>query len=200
MIEIAYHSIANHANHATTPSRPPRLPRLPCFPCPWRPSRPFGGFLLSTMHFPFTAQWVLAISPSLHNVRLLEEFIKWVNDCDCERKDQRYFERKLANQITFSNVICDCDLAQKKWLWITSGGHPMGWLSIHKKVMPILSSVLVLIGFSWPCVSWSTSGTSLRSRGGTLGMSPRLIPPHLVGNPYPNSPPSSIVTLHMLKV
>ena len=36
-----------------------------------------------------------------------------MNDCDCERKDQRYFERKLANQITFSNVICDCDLAQK---------------------------------------------------------------------------------------
>ena len=48
-----------------------------------------------------------------HNVRLLEDFIKWVNDCDCERKDQRYFERKLANQITFSNLICDRDLAQK---------------------------------------------------------------------------------------
>ena len=42
--------------------------------------------------------------------------------------------------------------------------------------MPILSSVLVLKGFSWPRVSESTWGTS-RVVCGTLGMSPRLIPP-----------------------
>ena len=43
-------------------------------------------------------------------------------------------------------------------------------------------------------MSGSTSGTSLGACG-TLGMSPRLIPPHSVGKPYTNSPPSSIVTL-----
>ena len=46
-----------------------------------------------------------------------------------------------------------------------------------QKVMTILSSVLVLIGFVWPRVSGSTSGVS-----------PRLIPPHLVGKSYTNSP------------
>ena len=117
MIEIAYHFIANHANHATTPSRPQRPPRLRCFPCPVGHLEVFN---YGPCIFPFTAQRALAVSLLLHNVRLLEDFIKWVNDCDCERKDQRYFERKLANQITFSNVICDCDLAQKKWLWIPS--------------------------------------------------------------------------------
>ena len=110
MIEIAYHFIANHANHATTPSRPQRPPRLWCFPCP---AGHLEVFNYGPCIFPFTAQRALAVSLLLHNVRLLEDFIKWVNDCDCERKDQRYFERKLANQITFSNVICDRDLAQK---------------------------------------------------------------------------------------
>ena len=47
--------------------------------------------------------------------------------------------------------------------------------------MPILSSVLVLIGFSWPHVSGSTEGTSRGCR-------------RSVGKPYTNSPPSSIVT------
>ena len=42
-------------------------------------------------------------------------------------------------------------------------------------------------------MSGSTSGTSLGACG-TLGVSPRLIPPHLFGKPYTNSPPSSIVT------
>ena len=42
-------------------------------------------------------------------------------------------------------------------------------------------------------MSGSTSGTSLGACG-TLGMSPRLIPPHSVGKPYTPSPPSSIVT------
>ena len=50
--------------------------------------------------------------------------------------------------------------------------------------MPILSSMLVLIGFSLSsCV------------GINLGDIPRLIPPHSVGKPYMNSPPSSIVTM-----
>ena len=37
-------------------------------------------------------------------------------------------------------------------------------------------------------------GTSLGACG-NLRMSPRLVPPHSVGKPYTNSPPSSIVTL-----
>ena len=60
-----------------------------------------------------------------------------------------------------------------------------------QKVMPILSSVLMLIIFSWPCVSGSTSGTSRGCR--------RLIPPHSVGKPYTNLPPSSIVTLPRIR-
>ena len=40
----------------------------------------------------------------------------------------------------------------------------------------------------------STSGAPLVAFG-TLGVPPRLIPPHSVGKPYTNSPPSSIVTL-----
>ena len=55
---------------------------------------------------------------------------------------------------------------------------PLGMLAQTNKVMPMLSSVLVLIG----CF-------------GTLGVPPRLIPPHSVGKPYTNSPPSSIVTM-----
>ena len=58
-----------------------------------------------------------------------------------------------------------------------------------QKVIPMLSSVLVLIGFSWPRVSGSTSETSLGACS-TLGMSPRLLPPHSVGKQYTNSPPS----------
>ena len=44
------------------------------------------------------------------------------------------------------------------------------------------------------CLSGSTSGTPLGAFG-TLGVPPRLIPPHSVRKPYTNSPPSSIVTL-----
>ena len=36
--------------------------------------------------------------------------------------------------------------------------NPSGMIVHTQKVMPILSSMLVLIGFSWPCVSGSTSG------------------------------------------
>ena len=70
-----------------------------------------------------------------------------------------------------------------------------------QKVMPILLSLLMLIGFSWPCVSGSISGPSLGACG-ILGMYPRLIPPHSVGKPYTNSPPSSIVTIanHLGKI
>ena len=45
-----------------------------------------------------------------------------------------------------------------------------------------------------PRVSGSTSRAPLGALG-TLGVPPRLIPPHSVGKPYTNSPPSSIVTL-----
>ena len=55
---------------------------------------------------------------------------------------------------------------------------PLGMLVHTHKVMPILSSVLVLIGFS-----------DLACRDQPRGH------PHSVGNPYTNSPPSSIVTL-----
>ena len=46
-----------------------------------------------------------------------------------------------------------------------------------------------------PRVSGSTSGAPLGAFG-TLGVPPRLIPPHSVGKPYTNSPPSSIVTMY----
>ena len=45
-----------------------------------------------------------------------------------------------------------------------------------------------------PCVLGSTSGAPLKAYG-TLGVPPRLIPPHSVQKPYTNSPPSSIVTI-----
>ena len=45
-----------------------------------------------------------------------------------------------------------------------------------------------------PRVSGSTSGAPLRAFG-TLGVPPQLIPPNLVGKPYTNLPPSSIVTM-----
>ena len=45
-----------------------------------------------------------------------------------------------------------------------------------------------------PRVSGLTSGAPLGAFG-TLGVPPWLIPPHLVGKPYTNPPPSSIVTM-----
>ena len=48
-----------------------------------------------------------------------------------------------------------------------------------------------------PRVSGSTSGAPLGAFG-TLGVPPRLIPPHSVGKPYTNSPSSSIVTIQHL--
>ena len=86
--------------------------------------------------------------------------------------------------------------------------HPMGWrayrwqafhgalcacgsaLCASQKVMPILSSMLECMSYSTSCV-----GINLGACG-TLGVSPRLIPPHSVGiSPYVTRLPQSIVTL-----
>ena len=47
--------------------------------------------------------------------------MKWVNDWDCERKDQRLNEWKFPDQITLSKVIWFDDLNQKKWFLTRSG-------------------------------------------------------------------------------
>ena len=61
---------------------------------------------------------------------------------------------------------------------------PDNGMSVHmQNVMPILLSVLTLIGFSWPCVSGSTLGAPLGVCG-TFGV------------PYTNLPPPSIVTIN----
>ena len=63
-----------------------------------------------------------------------------------------------------------------------------------QKVMTILSSLLVLIGFSDLVCRDQSQGAPLGAYG-TLRVPPQLIPPHSVGKPYTYSPPSSIVTL-----
>ena len=79
----------------------------------------------------------------------------------------------------------------------------LGMIVHTQKVMPILSSVLVLIGFSdLVCQDQPQGHPSWAPLGafGTLGVPPRLIPPHSVRKPYTNSPSSSIVTLPPLFV
>ena len=61
--------------------------------------------------------------------------MKWVNDWDCERKDQRLNEWKFPDQITLSKVIWFDDLNQKKWFLTTSAHMTTLKLQVHVRVL-----------------------------------------------------------------